>query len=202
MSIPVRCAGCGKGWSAPVDVAGKVIKCPACNADMQVAVRISAPPVATIRAPGVIAPSILPSAPVNSTGANRQSVGISQIVYWLIVAWGIALSVTFATVLVWLNAGITATILLSVVITAGFLALAGDNFRAKKRASKHGTAGALFGLILVAAWDPTEGVLFLKDKKLDFVDSNPNDGGGIRVILPKFAVYRLRCRPPSIQTTM
>jgi regulator of protease activity HflC (stomatin/prohibitin superfamily) len=38
------------------------------------------------------------------------------------------------------------------------------------------------GFAKIVSWNPNEGVLFLKNKQIDFVDNNPHDGGGIRVI--------------------
>jgi hypothetical protein len=41
-----------------------------------------------------------------------------------------------------------------------------------------------FGTVKLVLWDPTEGVLFLKNKSVDYVDDNPTDGGGIRFLFP------------------
>jgi len=40
------------------------------------------------------------------------------------------------------------------------------------------------GQAKLVAWNPNEGVVFLKNKQIDFVDDNPHDGGGIRVVYP------------------
>jgi len=40
------------------------------------------------------------------------------------------------------------------------------------------------GYATLISWNPTEGVVILKNKQIHFVDDNPHDGGGIRVIYP------------------
>jgi regulator of protease activity HflC (stomatin/prohibitin superfamily) len=199
MAIPVRCATCGKALSATPNLAGKTAQCPACGTNIQVPSRTSHPPVATIRAPDTIEPVILPSPLINRSGITRQSITISQILQWLFISWGIVVFLAFGIGLVVVNALIT--IMLVVILSSVFFAAMSNLFMAKKKALKCGTANAWFGLLQVAAWDPTEGVLFLKDKKLDYVDSNPNDGGGIRVVLPFHGEEEV-CRVPlEVQTS-
>lgn len=95
--------------------------------------------------------------------------------------------------------GLVIVVLLG-MITAVFLAASANLLLAKKRAVEYGSAKAWFGILQVAAWDPTEGVLFLKDKMLEYVDSQPNDGGGVRVLLP-FLGEEEACRVPlEVQT--
>ena len=47
---------------------------------------------------------------------------------------------------------------------------------------------------------PTEGVLILKNKNIDFVDDNPDDGGGIRIIYPLLGEEVALRIPLEIQT--
>ena len=56
------------------------------------------------------------------------------------------------------------------------------------------------GLAEMVAWNPTKRVLFLKNKNIHFVDSNPNDGGGIRVMFPHFGEELVLRVPLEIQT--
>ena len=58
----------------------------------------------------------------------------------------------------------------------------------------------LFGLAKLVSWDPTEGVLFLKNKTVGFVDDSLEDGGGIRLLYPILG-EEIACRVPlEIQT--
>lgn len=100
--------------------------------------------------------------------------------------------------LAWLNAAVMVALL--GLLTAILLVASANLFLAKKAALKCGNAKAWFGTLEVAAWDPTEGVLLLKDKMLEYVDSNPNDGGGVRVVLPFLGEDEV-CRVPlEVQT--
>lgn len=117
---------------------------------------------------------------------------------WIFIAWACA---TLLAILVGrLLSNPMLTTLMAVVLASLFVAAGCGLARAKKNAMEFGNAHTWFGLMQISAWDPTEGVLFLKDKKLDFVDSNPNDGGGIRILLP-FSGEEEVCRVPlEVQT--
>lgn len=56
------------------------------------------------------------------------------------------------------------------------------------------------GFAKLVSWNPTEGVVFLKNKNVDFVDDNPHDGGGIRVVYPFFGEELVLKVPLEIQT--
>lgn len=56
------------------------------------------------------------------------------------------------------------------------------------------------GFAKLVSWNPTEGVVFLKNKHIDLVDDNPNDGGGIRVVYPFFGEELVLRVPLEIQT--
>jgi regulator of protease activity HflC (stomatin/prohibitin superfamily) len=71
---------------------------------------------------------------------------------------------------------------------------------AKKKALSGGTVSFWKGLGELVSWNPTEGVLFLKNKHIHFVDSNPNDGGGIRVMFPHLGEEIVLRVPLEIQT--
>ena len=50
-------------------------------------------------------------------------------------------------------------------------------------------------------WNPTEGILFLKNKQIDFVDSSISDGGGIRFLFPVLGQEIGLRLPLTVQTT-
>jgi regulator of protease activity HflC (stomatin/prohibitin superfamily) len=56
------------------------------------------------------------------------------------------------------------------------------------------------GFTKLVSWNPNEGVLFLKNKQIDFVDNNPHDGGGIRVIYQLLGEELALRVPLEIQT--
>lgn len=71
---------------------------------------------------------------------------------------------------------------------------------AKGEVLKKNEVDVLAGLGRMISWNPSEGVLFLKNKIIDFVDDNPNDGGGIRIIFPLMGEELAARVPLEIQT--
>lgn len=82
----------------------------------------------------------------------------------------------------------------------GGIAAAGQLVLARGRAIKNGRAIIWNGLAEILSWNPTEGVLFLKNKQPDFADDNPNDGGGVHVIYPLLGHELILKIPLEIQT--
>ena len=74
-------------------------------------------------------------------------------------------------------------------------------FLAKGEVLKKNEVPVLAGLGRMISWNPSEGVLFLKNKQIDFLDDNPNDGGGIRVIFPILGEELAARVPLEVQTT-
>ena len=71
---------------------------------------------------------------------------------------------------------------------------------AKGRALQLGEADAMAGVLKYVAWNPTEGVLFLKNKIISRVDEDSSDGGGLALLYP-FLGEELALRIPlEIQT--
>ena len=73
-------------------------------------------------------------------------------------------------------------------------------FKAKRNALRGQPVSFWKGLAEIVAWNPTEGVLFLKNKNIHFVDSNPDDGGGIHVLFPHLGEELALRVPLEIQT--
>ena len=94
--------------------------------------------------------------------------------------------------------------LLSVAIfligTLFVLSFFGSLISAKHKALAGRPVSFWGGFASIVAWNPTEGVLFLKNKHLDFVDSDSSDGGGIRVIFPHIGEELVLRVPLEIQT--
>ena len=96
------------------------------------------------------------------------------------------------------GAGFTFVLLLAVAIGAAIVVF--NLFSAKAQAIAHGQADAIAGFCKIISWNPAEGVLFLKNKNIAFVDDDPTDGGGLKAIFP-ISGDELACRVPlEIQT--
>jgi regulator of protease activity HflC (stomatin/prohibitin superfamily) len=67
---------------------------------------------------------------------------------------------------------------------------------------KQKTKPVLGGFSTMVLWEPTEGVVFLKNKQVQAVDNNPNDGGGIRFIFPVLGEELGMRAPLTLQSTM
>lgn len=90
-------------------------------------------------------------------------------------------------------------VLLALVFCGGIAAFFDLVF--SKKAAMNGNAVPFWGGFgAVVCWNPTEGVLFLKNKNIDFVDSNPNDGGGVRFFYPMLGEELMLRVPLEIQT--
>jgi regulator of protease activity HflC (stomatin/prohibitin superfamily) len=87
-----------------------------------------------------------------------------------------------------------------VIGTALVLYGLGELILAKKKALRGEIVSIWKGFAELVSWNPTEGVLFLKNKQIHFVDSNPNDGGGIRVMFPHWGEELVLRVPLEIQT--
>lgn len=203
MGIHTHCPTCGRAISVPHKLVGKTAECPVCGCAFTLPT--GAPVAGGSAAPGVASPPLAPllAPPVDRAGraeAGRQSVSLPQLLVWLFVAWGAAVVLgLLVTVLVALPlwAILPMFLLLSALPFVAILKV----IVAKRRALKFGRADTWFGFLQVAAWNPNEGVLFLRNKEVDFVDSNPNDGGGIRMVFP-FLGEEEACRVPlEVQTS-
>jgi len=71
---------------------------------------------------------------------------------------------------------------------------------AKGRALRENEVPLLFGLLRLVAWDPTEGVVILKNKTVTYVDDNIFDGGGIRLLYPVMGEELVLRAPLEVQS--
>lgn len=116
------------------------------------------------------------------TDGLQENRGIARALRGILVAWG------GTSAFLWL-----ATAVLPGGLT-GFLFIVGTGFAvkalvdlvtAKAQVLSSGEVLLWNGLVRLVSWDPAEGVLFLRNRRVDFVANGASDGGGIRV------VYRL-----------
>jgi hypothetical protein len=113
----------------------------------------------------------------------REETGIAPVLLACLVAWAI-LSVTTILAIVLADSLIVPAICIFSFASAFIAFQVVELLLAKARALRTHDVPLLFGMLRVIAWDPTEGVVILKNKSLSYVDDNPYDGGGIRLIYP------------------
>jgi regulator of protease activity HflC (stomatin/prohibitin superfamily) len=132
-----------------------------------------------------------------ATQNSASQLGIGRPLRALAIAWGgglflsliLAFAVAFAL-------GVVLAALTTVGVSIGAIQL----LQARSRAIREREAVLWGGLARIVSWNPTEGVVFLKNKQIDFVDDNPHDGGGIRVIYPILGHELVLRVPLEIQT--
>ena len=102
----------------------------------------------------------------------------------LAISWGAILVVILLTWLILPTLLRVFAALLLVAATAFVVFTVIELVIAKGRVLRDQDVLAVRGLVRLISWNPTEGVVFLKNKQIDYVDDNPNDGGGVRAIIP------------------
>ena len=104
---------------------------------------------------------------------------IGLLICWTVIAAAVGILALFALVPGLVLGGI------AVVSTTVIAYQAVDLMRAKREALTRKEVPILWGLGRLVAWDPVEGVLFLRNKQLSFVDDSLQDcQGGLRCIYP------------------
>lgn len=133
----------------------------------------------------------------HSRGTSENN-GLQRALNIVLAAWGVAAILSLIIGLIvakWLG-------ILFFLTASGYAAFhAFGLFSLRSRVLQEKDILLWKGLARMVAWNPTEGVLFLKNKQVDFVDDNPNDGGGIRCIFPIMGEELATRVPLEIQTT-
>ncbi len=205
MPIELRCE-CGQRVSADAKQAGKRFRCPKCNRPIVV----PGPTPATLdNAPRTFAEPILAppgarSGPIESfTQAERgypTSTGIGQVLIVYMVVWALAFVASVALLAFMPPLGLPAMAAL-VVLTVALIGHSVILLTAKSRVLQQGDQPLLFGLLKLTAWNPTQGVVILRNKIVSYVDDNLHDGGGIKLIYPMFGeeiALRVPLEPQSL----
>lgn len=207
MPIDFACH-CGRRIQARDDQAGARCPCPQCGASLVVpAAPWANPPTAVPPAPPLqacrmdrplrsAAASALPARP---TAQAVDSSGIARVLILLFVAWAILILFCLLVMAV-MPAGTALGVMLLVAGSGLVFGLMLQLLLAKQRALAEKDVPILFGFARIVAWDPTEGVLILKDKAVSHIDDDVRDGGGIRVIYPVLGEELALCVPLEPQS--
>jgi regulator of protease activity HflC (stomatin/prohibitin superfamily) len=192
--IEFRC-GCGKQFHVSSEHGGKSTKCPQCGAALRI-------PTATAEArPVVPKPEIsLPERRRPLWGIFSVPSTFGEILIYLLGTWGIAGVMALVAWAINVYAGLFGFLLFAattVVVARTIWELLGArrDVMAKKDVS------LMWGFMRLVAWDPVEGVLFLKNKALGFYDDRLDDaGGGVKFIYPVFGDELALRVPLEVQT--
>ena len=185
MPTTLRCT-CGASLNAANVVDGR-IRCPSCKKVMRVSTRQAAAPAAADRAEGATAVGQrAPGWPILPTIAVAGAVPVLVILFTALV---------LGTSPGMIAAGIVILALIPLLAVAYLMMVKGRALREHKR-----EVDLFAGLVKLILWDPTEGILLLRNKQIDFVDDNCRDGGGLRFLYPPFG-QELGLRVPlTLQT--
>lgn len=129
--------------------------------------------------------------------APPGGLGISRAIKPIVGALGILLAVSLLILI--LLSGALAVLLAFVGVS--FVAYHSGVLVIAKSKVLHDKEVRLWnGYARLVAWNPAEGVVFLKNKRIDYLDDNPGDGGGIRLIFPFLGEELVLRTPLEIQT--
>jgi regulator of protease activity HflC (stomatin/prohibitin superfamily)/DNA-directed RNA polymerase subunit RPC12/RpoP len=183
---------CGKRLMARADQAGRTYACPGCGSPVNV--------------PALQAPVPTPQAPQQEylkapTGSSFRKPGsIAELALWIFIAWS---AVSFVCLITSYFGRIAALVSLSLFGVFTLLALhqGWTLLTARHRVLAEKDVPLLYGMVRLLAWDPTEGVLILRNKELDFADDDLHDGkGGVKLLYPMFGEELALRVPLEVQT--
>lgn len=208
MAIEFACS-CGRRIEARDNQAGARYRCPSCGASLVVPVspwanspgKIPPPPPQACRMDRPIRFRTAGALPARPTAHAADASGIARLLLTLFAAWAL-LVLLCLLVMAALPAGIVLGVMLLLAGSGLAFGLVVQLLLAKQRALRQKDVPVLLGLARIVAWDPTEGVLFLKDKTVSCIDDDVRDGGGIRVIYPVLGEELALCMPLEPQSLL
>jgi hypothetical protein len=212
--IEFRCA-CGKVYRVAASHAGKQTKCPGCGVLMQVpkigasaavsvpatsaAVHEGRPAEVQRHVPAREAHGLPASVQTTADGGTnsgdfvngakgrfRVPTSFGELLGYLLLTWTgfgvIAFLASFISPLFKFG-----SLILFVAATVAVGQQLWILLQARQKVLTKKEVPLLWGLVKLVAWDPIEGILFLKNKAMGFCDDDLDDGhGGIRFIYPVF----------------
>ena len=169
-SIQFTCT-CGRRLGARIDQAGRIYRCPGCGVPVQV----------PTPAPATVPESTVAGA---SAAAEPAPVSLGDLYLYVLGGWAI---LAFVCLLAMFAGGVVQYLALAALAAGTVLAFQqiASLLGGRQTALRRGEASLLFGAVRMIAWEPTQGVLILRNKALTFKDDDLHDGrGGVRLIYP------------------
>lgn len=178
---------CGRNLQIPVRYAGGIVRCRGCRGSVDV-------PVLD-----------LDKADRGDTQSPQVEVlsNLGSVALVIVAAWSVLTVLTLVAAMVLRLPGIGIWLLLAGMLVIG-ASIVLRLYLAKSSAvhASEKSRSVLFGQGNLVLWEPTEGVMFLKNKHIHAVDNNSRDGGGIRVIFPILGEELGLRVPLTIQSTV
>jgi len=205
MPIEIRCQ-CGQRVSADERKAGKRYPCPKCGASIEVPRIVPAKRESGLRTASdpILAPPEARRGPIESFSQAERgypiTTGIGKVLLAYLMIWTILFMITVGILALMPVLGYLAVLGL-VAITIALIGHSIVLVTAKSRVLKKGEQPLLFGLLNLVAWNPTQGILVLRNKVVRYVDDSLHDGGGIKLLYPIFGeevALRVPLEPQSL----
>ncbi len=205
MPIELRCQ-CGQRVAAEENQGGKRYPCPKCGRPIEVPRQLPARSDNALRtySDPILAPPPARRGPIAAFSQAERgyptTTGIGRVLLVYLMVWTILLMFAVAILAVSRLLGDLAMLGLAVA-TLVLMAHSVILLTAKSRVLRKGSQPLLFGLLNLVAWNPTQGIVILKNKVVHYVDDNLHDGGGIKLIYPIFGeevALRVPLEPQSL----
>ncbi len=184
---------CGKRLMARADQSGRMYACPGCGEPVAVP-QFNTTPVIESK----IAEQEYLKAPEPSVFRKPTSFG--ELALWIFIIWS---AVSFVCLIVSYFGRVAAVVSLSLFTAITILALhqGWTLLTARQRVISEKEVSLIYGMIRLIAWDPTEGVLILRNKEVSFTDDDLYDGkGGVKLIYPMLGEELALRVPLEVQT--
>lgn len=190
-TVSFSCPNCQKHLRARGDQAGRIYACPGCGGPVPV------PALSTQPAPA--APTAPPAADEGSA-LTRPPATVGEFALFVFIGWTILAFVCLIAMFFGDMARYVAVIVF-LLVTLEALRQGWVILRARQRVLVEKDVPLLWGSTRLIAWDPTEGVLILKDKALHFSDDDLHDAkGGVRLVRPMLGEELVLRVPLETQT--
>ena len=208
--IEFHCA-CGKAYRVKSELAGRRFRCSQCKQPMTVPsdTGVDTQNVADRPSPSTT-PAVRPTAMPETVEGRVTSVrddrslrvpsSIKELLTYLVAGWGCIGLVALVVSLFSTYAAVVA-LLTFVAATGVSLHQTWLILNARQRVLSRKQVPLLYGLVHLIAWDPTEGVLVLRNKGVFFSDDDLHDGrGGVRFLYPVLGEELALRVPLEVQT--
>lgn len=192
-TISFTCS-CGKRLMARADQSGRCYACPGCGSPVTVPQFGAAPQPIQVTAPTAATDNDPPG------GLFKVPTTAGELAIAMFIAWS---AISFVSLLL-LFFGRVASLVGFVtfcLVTLAALHQAWVLVTARQRVLTDKDVPLVYGMLRLIAWDPTEGVLILKNKTVHFTDDDLHDGkGGVKFIYPMLGEELALRVPLEVQT--